>query len=309
MPGVASRPGICHHGGRSAPPNAALDRRTRAMTLTVEPFDAPLGAEVGGFDPRTIEAADFEALRQALARHGVAVLRDQHLTPAELVAFSRRFGELEYHVLDQYWLPEQPEVYVISNIVENGKPVGNPREGFGWHTDLSYMPLPTAYTFLYGLEVPAEGAETHFCTIYPTTDALPAAERARLETITVRHSYTALHASRPWAAPLTEQQKARSPDVFHPLMRTHPLTQRKGVYLGGTTCAFPLDMDEQAGGALIRDLFADATRPEHVYAHKWRCNDLVFWDNRGVMHSATEYDRDRYRRLIHRTSVRGEKPY
>jgi taurine dioxygenase len=279
------------------------------MALTLHPFDAPLGAEAHGIDPRTIDEADFAALRRALADYGVLVLRDQSLTPAELVAFSRRFGELEYHVLDQYWLAEQPEIYVISNIVENGQPIGNPREGFGWHTDLSYMAFPTAYTFLYGLEVPDAGAETLFCTIYPTTDALPDAERARLETITVRHSYAKLHESRPWAAPLTEPQKARSPDVFHPLMRTHPITGRKGVYLGGTTCAFPLDMAEAEGNALIRDLFADATRPEHVYAHKWRPHDLVFWDNRGVMHSATEYDRERYRRLIHRTSVRGEKPY
>jgi len=279
------------------------------MALTLRPFDAPLGAEASGVDPRNVSEADFDALLQALARHGVLVLRDQQLSPAELVGFSRRFGELEYHVLDQYWLPEQPEVYVISNIVENGKPIGNPREGFGWHTDLSYMALPTAYTFLYGLEVPEEGAETLFCTIYPTIDALPEAQRAQLETVTVRHSYAALHASRPWAAPLTEQQKARSPDVFHPLMRTHPITGRKGVYLGGTTCAFPLDMEAEEGSALMRDLYADATRPEHVYAHKWRRRDLVFWDNRFVMHSATEYDRERYRRLIHRTSVRGEKPY
>ena len=279
------------------------------MALTLRPFDAPLGAEASGVDPRNVSEADFDALLQALARHGVLVLRDQQLSPAELVGFSRRFGELEYHVLDQYWLPEQPEVYVISNIVENGKPIGNPREGFGWHTDLSYMALPTAYTFLYGLEVPEEGAETLFCTIYPTTDALPEAQRAQLETVTVRHSYAALHASRPWAAPLTEQQKARSPDVFHPLMRTHPITGRKGIYLGGTTCAFPLDMDAEESSALMDHLYADATRPEHVYAHKWRRHDLVFWDNRFVMHSATEYDRERYRRLIHRTSVRGEKPY
>jgi taurine dioxygenase len=279
------------------------------MPLTLQPFDAPLGAEVAGFDPRTIMADDFEAVRHALARHGVLVLRDQDLTPADLVAFSRRFGEIEYHVLDQYWLAEQPEIYVISNIVENGQPIGNPKEGFGWHTDLSYMPLPTAYTFLYGLEVPDEGADTLFCTVYPTTDALPTAERARLETITVRHSYAMLHASRPWAPPLTESQKARSPDVFHPLMRTHPLTGRKGVYLGGITCSVPLEMDEAEGLALLHRLYDDATRSEHVYAHKWRRHDLVFWDNRGVMHSATEYDRDRYRRLVHRTSVRGEKPY
>jgi taurine dioxygenase len=279
------------------------------MALAIQPFDAPLGAEAAGFDPRTIDDADFDALLRALAVHGVLVLRDQHPTPAELVQFSRRFGELEYHVLDQYWLPEQPEVYVISNIVENGKPIGNPREGFGWHTDLSYMPLPTAYTFLYGVEVPLEGADTAFCTVYPATDALPTSLRARLDTMTVRHSYTMLHASRPWAPPLTEQQKARSPDVFHPMIRTHPITGRKGLYLGGTTCAQPLGMDATEAQALLDDLFARAIRPEHVYAHKWRRHDLVFWDNRFVMHSATEYDRERYRRLIHRTSVRGEKPF
>jgi taurine dioxygenase len=279
------------------------------MTIALKPFDAPLGAEVAGFDPRKLAAADFDALIGALATHGVLVLRDPPLTPADLVAFSRRFGELEYHVLDQYWLPEQPEVYVISNIVENGKPIGNPREGFGWHTDLSYMPLPTAYTFLYGIEVPETGADTEFCTVYPATEMLEPALRARLDTMTVRHSYAMLHASRPWAPPLTDSQKARSPDVFHPMMRSHPVTGKKGIYLGGTTVSLPLDMDEAEGRALIDALFERATRPEHVYAHKWRQHDLVFWDNRFVMHTATEYDRERQRRLIHRTSVRGEKPY
>lgn len=278
------------------------------MALTLRPFDAPLGAEAAGIDPRAVSDADLDALTRALATHGVLVLRDQRLTPAELVAFSRRFGELEYHVLDQYWLPEQPEVYVISNIVENGKPIGNPREGFGWHTDLSYMKLPTAYTFLYGIEVPADGADTAFCTIYPATDALEPTLRTRLDGMTMRHSYAMLHASRPWAPPLTEAQKARSPDVVHPMIRSHPITGRKGLYLGGTTCVEPLGMSAANGRALIDDLFARATAPAHVYAHKWRARDLVFWDNRFVMHSATDYDRDRYRRLIHRTSVRGEKP-
>src|SRR5579871_126314 len=234
------------------------------MTISLKPFDAPLGAEVAGFDPRTLPAADFDALIGALATHGVLVLRDQQLTPADLVTFSRRFGELEYHVLDQYWLPEQPEVYVISNIVENGKPLGNPREGFGWHTDLSYMKLPTAYTFLYGIEVPTTGADTEFCTVYPATEALEPDLRARLDNMSMRHSYAMLHASRPWAPPLTNSQKARSPDVFHPMMRTHPVTGRKGIYLGGTTVSLPLDMDEAEGRALIDALFERATRPEHV---------------------------------------------
>ena len=279
------------------------------MTLTITPRAQGLGAEVGGLDPRDASDADIARLVAALAAHGVLVLRDQKLSPAELVQFSRRFGELEYHVLDQYWLPEEPLVYVISNVVENGRPIGNPREGFGWHTDLNYMERPTAVTFLLGLEVPPEGGETLFADAYGATDALSLEERRHLTALSMKHSYAMLHASRPWAPPLTEEQKRRAPDVVHPLIRTHPETGRKGMYLGGPTCALPLGMGESQGLALLHRLFERATETRRVHAHRWRPGDLVFWDNRGVLHTATEYDRERHRRVVWRTSVRGERPF
>jgi len=279
------------------------------MTLSIIPRARGLGAEVEGLDPRDASEAKIARLVAALARHGVLVLRDQHLSPNELVTFSRRFGELEYHVLDQYWLPEEPLVYVISNVIENGRPIGNPREGFGWHTDLNYMERPTAVTFLLGLEVPPEGGETLFADAYAATDALSPEERDPLAALSLKHSYAMLHASRPWAPPLTEEQKRRTPDVVHPLLRTHPETGRKGMYLGGPTCALPLGMDETEGLALLHRLFERATAPHHVYAHRWRPGDLAFWDNRGVLHTATEYDRERHRRIVWRTSVRGERPF
>ena len=279
-----------------------------AMTLAVTPRPRGLGAEIAGIDPRDLGDADRDRLIAALARHGVLVLRDQHLSPSELVAFSRRFGELEYHVLDQYWLEEEPLVYVISNVVENGRPIGNPREGFGWHSDLNYMERPTAVTFLLGLEVPPEGGETLFADAYAATEALAPAERERLSALGMKHSYAMLHASRPWAEPLSDEQKRRTPDVVHPLIRTHPETGRRGMYLGGPTCALPRGMGESEALALLNRLFERATSPEHVYAHRWRAGDLVFWDNRGVLHTATEYDRERHRRIVWRTSVRGERP-
>ena len=279
------------------------------MTLTITPRAQGLGAEVAGIDPREASDADVARLVAALAVHGVLVLREQHLSPQELVAFSRRFGELEYHVLDQYWLKEEPLVYVISNVVENGRPIGNPREGFGWHTDLNYMARPTAVTFLLGLEVPPEGGETWFADAYAATDSLAPEERKRLAELSMTHSYQMLHASRPWAPPLTEEQKRRTPDVVHPLLRTHPETGRKGMYLGGPTCALPLGMSESDGLNLLHRLFEHATEPRHVYAHRWRPGDLVFWDNRGVLHTATEYDREHHRRIVWRTSVRGERPF
>src|SRR4051812_42662560 len=128
------------------------------------------GAEVAGIDVRTARAADIEALMTVLADHGVVVLRDQAPAPAEYVTFAKLFGELEPSTREQYWLPQQPEIYVISNVVENGKLIGNPNDGFAWHTDQYYFERPTAYTLLLAVEAPPEGADTQFCATYRLYD-------------------------------------------------------------------------------------------------------------------------------------------
>ncbi len=275
--------------------------------MEIRPLTPWLGAEAQGVDARGLDDATASALKAALHEHGVLVLRGQSLSPEDLVAVGRRFGPVEYGVREDYQLPTNRDVYVISNIVENGRPVGNPYDGFAWHTDLSFLEHPTAYTFLYALETPPEGGNTEFASGFVAYESLPPDRRAELDRIQVRHSYAVLHATRKWAAPLTEEQKRRFPDVIHPLVRTHPGTGRKALYLGPNT-SLPLGLDEAASNRLIHELLAHAVQPDRIYAHRWQPGDLVIWDNHGLLHRATEYDRQRYRRLLHRVTVRGERP-
>jgi len=284
------------------------DRPTTPLPVHV--LSDHVGAEMPDVDVRTyLDGAPSAPLLDALARYGVLVFRDQSLTPAEMIAFSRLFGTLEHHVLDQYHMPGHPEIYVLSNVVENGRPVGNPRDGFGWHTDLSYFAEPTAYTVLYGVETPAEGADTPFCSTRAAYEALPEADRARLRTLRGLHSYRYMHGKRTGVTPLTPEQLARTPDVTHPMIRTHPRTGDESLYLGGNCLAGIDGVDDAEAWPFLRRLFAHATDPAFQYRHRWRPRDLVMWDNRGTMHTATEYDRERFRRVIWRTSVRGEAPF
>jgi taurine dioxygenase len=273
--------------------------------MKTAPLGPLFGVEATDIDAR---AADIGAIRRLAVENSLVVLRDQKLTPHEFAAFSAKFGPLEYHVLDRFLMDDPREVYVISNIVENGKPLGNDREGFGWHTDLSYFAEPTAFTLLLGIETPAEGADTLFASTYAALDALPAAKRAAIEGLKAIHSYRTLHAFRGGKPPLTQEQLARTPDVAHPLIRTHPETGRKSLYLGGQCIAGVEGLPPDEGKKLVADLFDFVVSGPFTQAHKWRPGDLVLWDNRGLLHSASEYDRARHRRLIWRTSAKGERP-
>ncbi len=269
-----------------------------------------VGAEIANLDVRGLDDAAFAVLDQALLRHQMLAIRDQNLTPEGFISFARRFGPIDLHVLDQYWMPGLPELYVISNIVENGQPIGNPREGFGWHTDLNYFANPTAVTLLYAVEVPPERGETLFADTALAFAALPAARQAELRKLKARHSYRLLNESRPWMPPLTEAQIKRTPDVEHPIVRRHPRADREGLYLSDRGAARLLlaDAADDEATRQHEELLAHMVRDEFVEAHRWRPGDLVLWDNRTLMHTATEYDRERHRRHIWRTSVRGEVP-
>jgi taurine dioxygenase len=267
-----------------------------------------VGAEVSALDVRRLDEVAFGALDEALLHHQMLAIRDQQLTPHDFIAFARRFGTIDRHVLDQYWMPGHPEIYVISNIVEHGRPLGNPREGFGWHTDLNYFANPTAVTLLYAREVPPEGGETLFADTARAFAELPAVRQAELRGLRARHSYRRLHQSRPWLPPMTEAQIARTPDVEHPVVRRHPRTAREGLYLCDRSNVTLLLADEARAQRLQEELLAHIVHESFVEAHRWREGDLVLWDNRTLMHTATEYDRARHRRHVWRTSVRGEVP-
>jgi taurine dioxygenase len=294
----------------------SASREKKAMPFPISPVSDVLGGEVGNVDLRElVQDITPQSLWEVLAEYGVLAFRDQTLTATDFVQISRFLGELEFHVLDQYRMDNHPEVYLISNIVENGKPLGNPKEGFGWHTDLSYMKHPTAYTVLYGVEVPSEGADTLYCNTRIALDKLPVDLRKRIEHLKGLHSYVYMRigndeyrANNAVETGLREEQIARVPDVTHPVVRTHPINGTKSVYLGGDCLAGFVGVESEEATYLRSTLFQLVLQPQFQFAHKWRKNDVVIWDNRFTMHTATEYDRARYRRLIWRTSVRGEAP-
>src|SRR4051812_48172383 len=215
------------------------------MGFHVNVLGAQIGAEITGWDARNANRPEIEQLKLLLASHGVLALRNQELPPAEFKAFAEKFGPIEFAVRDAYRLPEQPEVYVISNVVENGEPIGNPNDGFFWHTDASFKANPTAYTFLYCLETPPEGAETQFASTFEVYEQMTEAERVELGAMKAVHSHDRIHAARKWAAPLTEEERARAPDVSHPLVRTHPINGRKAIYLGTKRGFYPEGMEEE----------------------------------------------------------------
>jgi taurine dioxygenase len=269
-----------------------------------------LGVEIANLQASTATAAQVQELMQLLAKHGVVVLRGQQLKPRDFVGFAKLFGEIEPSTRERYWLPEQNEIYVISNVVEDGRPIGNPNDGFAWHTDQYYFERPTAYTFLYGIETPSIGADTQFCSTRTLYEELSDDDRRKLSGINIIASHSKLSVVRAGEGKAVDQVEFdKCPDVIHPLVRTHPLSGRKFLYFSAERASKPLDMSEHELSSLLKRLFDRATHAENVYSHKWRPKDLVIWDNRGLLHKATSYDKVKYRRICHRMSVIGERPY
>jgi taurine dioxygenase len=269
-----------------------------------------LGIEITSMQASAAGTAEAERLKALLADHGVVVLRDQAIRPSEYVRFATLFGEIERSTREIFWLPDQNEIYVISNIVQNGRPIGNANDGFFWHTDQYYFERPTAYTFLYGIETPPVGGDTLFCSTRTLYEALSDPEKRKFEAINIVGSHAKLSAVRKGEGkPVDAAEFDKCPDVVHPLVRTHPISGKRFLYFSADRASKPINMEAAELSTLLESLTQKATRPENVYAHKWRPKDLVIWDNRGLLHSATEYERDKYRRLMHRLSVVGERPY
>ncbi len=283
------------------------------MGLDISNVDGSFAIEVSGVDLRTpLSDEDFAAIRDAWFHSGVMVIRDQHLSPSEQVAFSRRFGELGIHVLDQFAHPEQKEVLVLSNKKHpDGSAVGFEDAGRYWHSDLSYVEKPMLGTMLLAIEIPPEGGDTHFADMRAALATLPAESRERIEGRRAFHSYTrdqkakeSVEGMRPI---LSEEQAAKVPDVVHPMIRTHEDTGEKALFINhGFTFAVE-DMEDEDGKELLGELFAHATQPELIYVHKWQPHDFLCWDNRIVMHHATTYD-TKYTRHMHRTTIEGGVP-
>jgi taurine dioxygenase len=291
-------------------PSTLNTNRSKKARMNIAPLSPYIGVEVTGVDLREpVSEENFDALRTALNQHSLLLFRGQRINEAQHVAFSRRFGTLIGHVLKQFLKPEYPEVYVLSNVAENGKPIGNHKEGWNWHSDLSYKAEPSMGALLYAVEVPPEEGDTFFASMHAAWDSLTPTMQQRIRHMTATHSYTNYY-GKAFADrnPLTDEQRAATPDVVHPLVRTHPDTGRLSLYVGQDVVKQIDNLAAKDSIALLAELNAHAISPEFSYRHKWQAGDLLVWDNRSTMHRATPYDDEKYRRIMHRTTVAGDRP-
>lgn len=274
------------------------------------------GFEVRGIDTAAPLADDvLDRLRPAWNRGSLLVFRGQKLDEGGLVAFSRHFGEPELppasasRAAGDGGIARHPEIWIISNVVENGKPIG--ALGYGeaeWHTDMSYIDAPPTASLLYGLEVPPTGADTHFASQHAAYDGLSAELKAALEGKRANHdsSYTSAGELRAGARPVERADQA--PGARHPVVRTHPETGRKALFLGRRRNAWIEGMPLEESEALLDRLWAEASRTDYTYVHKWRQGDLLIWDNRAVIHRRDAFD-NAHRRLLLRTQLKGTRPF
>ncbi len=288
--------------------NAAAGDVT-ATRLTVVPSGACLGAEIRGADLRRIDDRDFAAIHRAWLDHLVLLFRGQRLSDDELIAFSRRFGALDWAPVQETgrrFVEGHPELYIVSNVVENGIPIGSLGAGeAAWHTDMSYLADPPKASMLYAIEVPPSGGDTGFASMYAAYDALPDRLKQRIGGLRVKHdgTYNSGGYLRQGVAPTDDPRAA--PGMLHPLVCRHPETGRRCLYLGRRRNAYIEGLALAESEALLDEIWDYAGRKAITWYNRWRVGDLVLWDNRCTMHRRDPFDPDA-RRIMHRTQVKGD---
>jgi len=283
-----------------------------AVKLEAQTLTRNLGARITGVDlARELSDEDFRALYQAFLRYQVLVFAPQDVPSGRQVDFARRFGKVQVHVMNQYHADGHPELYRLSNLDASGKPNGrHPDKGtLAWHTDGSWQRVTGQATIIYGEVMPerGEGGETHFCDMYGAYERLDAGWKSRIANMRAVHNLDFSRNRRHGEEPMTEAQRLATPPVDHPVVRTHPDTGRKCLYLGDHA-EYIVGMPYEEGRAVIEELNALAIHPDLVYEHRWTIRELILWDNRCVLHRATPYDAFTQGRVIRRCTVLGEVP-
>lgn len=295
----------------NVPQSPRLADRGRRWPFRVSELGETFGAEITGVDlVAGVDDELFSRIYEAFLDYQLLVFRGQSLPPDQQVAFGQHFGELQIHVMSQYHADSHPELYALSNLDANGKPSGkHPDRGtMAWHTDGSWRRVTGQATIMYSVEVPASGGETHFCDTYAAYDALSTDDKTRLDSMRAMHNLDFSRNRRHGEEPMTEAQRREVPPVDHPVIRTHPETRRRCLYLGDHA-EHIVGMDYAKGRELIDTLNANAVADElRIYRHCWQPNELVVWDNRCLMHRATAYDTATTRRIMRRCTVLGQVP-
>ncbi len=290
-----------------APAGTAISRRTG---IEVRPHHGGPGAEVLGAELATLApGVQLDVLRKAFLSHGVIYLRDQTVTNQDILSFASQIGAIEHHLNYRADGSEIPPIHDVTNLDASGKPSESPtnNENYYWHSDKSYRPRPALLTMLYGVEIPPSGGDTEFADMTAAYGALRADTKQKIDGLKVVHSWRHMR-EKISNRSLTDEEAQEFPDVVHPLVRIHPDTGEKSLYLG-MYASKVVDMPDAEGQQLLQTLLDHSTQSRFVYAHKWRPRDLVMWDNRCLMHRAVpNYELGKHRRILRRVVVQGDAP-
>lgn len=287
---------------------------TGKAAVEIVPTGAALGAEVRGIDlSKTLGEAAFSQIDEAFNRHSVLWFRDQRLSEEQFLAFMGRFGPLDKVPIIDYAHPKYPDIFFVSNIREDGRLIGHDDAGSVWHTDMSYSEKPPRISALHAREIPFEGGvakgDTHFASAAAAFDGLTDADKHLIDGLFAVHDLggrRARKAKRKPASAALRQRRKSQPTVLHPLVRTHPVTGRKCLYVTAGECVAIEGMEENEALALIERLARHVYRPPYRHTHQWRVGDLLMWDNCAVQHIATiDYKWPEHRRLLWRITVAG----
>ena len=288
---------------------------------TVTPTGAVLGARITGIDlAASLSCDDFALILRTLATYGVVCFPGQSLEPAAQAAFSRRFGTLEVHVSGAFQVPEHPEVMILSNMVENGRPIGLADAGQDWHTDMSFSRTIAFVNVLHAIKVPRRNGrvlgDTQFADMAAAFDDLPPALQARLETLTATHDFAkfwdmmlARGGADSVRKPLTAAQRAQKPPVSQPMALRHPLSGRRILYANPGYTVRIDGMAAAESDALLETLFAHQLQPRYRYAHHWAEGDVLMWDNIRTMHYAVPDYGPGEHRLVRRCQAMADRVF
>ena len=297
--------------------------------ITVKRIGKHCGAEIQGVDlSQPMNDDTFAQVSKAFFDNEVVVLRNQKITPEQQIAFTRRFGVLEQHVRKEHRLDGYPEILIVSNVLnEQRKAIGVEDAGRFWHSDLSYKQVPSLLSALYAIEVPVKDAvvlgNTSFASTTAAYDALPEDMKRRLQALKNVHSYVYYRGKNIQAQKeeqargdrvvqehvLTEEHLKQVPDAEAPIVRTHPVTGRKGLFINEAHTSHIVGLPKAESDALLKQICAHVIKPEFQYEHHWQAGDLLMWDNCAVQHKANFNYELPLRRLMYRTTVRGSAPF
>lgn len=288
------------------------EQTRRDWPFQVKPLAPTFGCEITGISlAEAVGEAMFAKVYEAFLDHQLILFRNVNLPPATQVAFAKRFGQVQVHVMNQYHgYKDHPEIYMLSNLDTEGRPNGrHPDKGtLYWHTDGSWRDVGTTATMMYSEIVPEKDGHTEFADMYAAYDALSPAWKARIEGKRAIHNLDFSRTRRHGHDPMSAEQKAKVPPVPHPIVRVHPETGRKAIYLGDHAESIE-GMPYEDGRAMIEELNTIATPTSAVYSHKWQPGECMVWDNRSLLHRATGFDTVRHKRVMRRCTILGDRPF